>query len=416
MDDTSMRADLRVPPSYWLAAGLGSAAILISYATASWVPWFAPQMYDYGAGLAMRGPGLLLAGSTVLGFAFLGVPWIAVRWPAVAIGLALLPVAVTLLDPSSLGVHFGVFVCLCSVVLTAGWRSPRGSIAAAAAAAAFVIGWLFSGAGMAAPFRSAISLDETSGGKRVVIGLLYLIALGLVGLVAWRMRVGALRELEHRRLSERAGAVEEQAAVVAERSRLARDLHDVVAHHVSLIAVRAETAPYTHPNLDQDSRTVLTDIAADARLALDELRGVLGILGRAGEDANRAPQPAWPDIAALVERTRSTGTVVMLQGDPPETASVSPSVGYAAYRVVQEALTNARKHAGGRPVRVNLVSTGQLVVARISTPLRGDEVAMGSGHGLAGMRERVEALGGRLQAGPVGDDFVVEATLPQASA
>ena len=168
-----------------------------------------------------------------------------------------------------------------------------------------------------------------------------------MGLAAWRLRVSGQRELERKALAARSGEVEQQAAVVEERARLARDLHDVVAHHVSLIAVRAETAPYTHPDLDPQARSVLGDIAADARLALDELRGVLGILGRSGA-VERAPQPTWSDITALVERTRSAGVDIEMIGDT--SAEVGPSAGYAAYRVVQEALTNARKHAPGARV------------------------------------------------------------------
>jgi signal transduction histidine kinase len=191
---------------------------------------------------------------------------------------------------------------------------------------------------------------------------------------------------------------------------LARDLHDVVAHHVSLIAVRAETAPYTHPGLSDSARTVLTDIAADARLALDELRGVLGILGRAGEDASRAPQPTWRDIASLVDRTQAAGADVRLAG--PVDLDVPPSVGYVGYRVVQEALTNARRHAPGAPVTLELGATSQLLTVRVSSPLTSGG-ASGSGQGLVGMRERVDAIGGRLNAGPTAEGFVVEAVLPR---
>jgi signal transduction histidine kinase len=222
------------------------------------------------------------------------------------------------------------------------------------------------------------------------------------------------RELERKVLTARAAEVEEQAAVVGERARLARDLHDVVAHHVSLIAVRAETAPYTHPDLGSDARTVLGDIAADARLALDELRGVLGILGRSGQDAERAPQPTWRDIDALVERTRSAGVDIHVVGDSH--AEVGSSAGYAAYRVVQEALTNARKHAPGESVTLDLEATSQLLTVLVSTPLGTPAGTTAAGHGLVGMRERVEALGGRLLSGPVGDDFVVEAILPRGAA
>jgi len=293
-------------------------------------------------------------------------------------------------------------------VVTASWRDVRTSVVAAALAQLVIVGWLFSGGRMAAPFRAEINLQY--GGSRVVLGLLYGVAVGLVALGAWALRKSAEHELERKALAARSGEVEQESAIVAERARLARDLHDVVAHHVSLIAVRAETAPYTHPKIGEDAKGVLTDIAADARLALDELRGVLGILGRSGE-AVRAPQPTWSDITALVERTRSAGVDIEVVGDA--SAEVSPSAGYAAYRVVQEALTNARKHAPGARVTVDLETTSQLLTVLVSTPLSGSPSPSGSGQGLVGMRERVEALGGRLLSGPVGEDFVVEAILPR---
>ena len=145
-------------------------------------------------------------------------------------------------------------------------------------------------------------------------------------------------------------AVENEAAVLDERSRLARDLHDVVAHHVSLIAVRAETAPYTYPDLSTDARLILSEIATDSRTALDELRGVLGILRRSDDAGRRTPQPSAIDIGGLVLKAQSTTDVVSASLQGLET--VQPTPGYVAYRVVQEALTNARRHAPGAPVDV----------------------------------------------------------------
>ncbi len=183
---------------------------------------------------------------------------------------------------------------------------------------------------------------------------------------------------------------------------------------MSLIAVRAETAPYTHPGLGAEARSVLAEIAVDARRALDELRGVLGILGRSA-DEHRAPQPVWADIATLVERARSGGDRVELVGDAD--ADVPAAPGYVAYRVVQEALTNARRHAPGSRVLVVLQRLPQLAVVEVRSlgeqpPVAGTDPAVAAGRGLAGMRERVESLGGRLTTGRRDDGFVVEATLP----
>jgi signal transduction histidine kinase len=409
MDDLRVRNDRPIPASYWMAAGLAGVVVLVCYGTAWWAPWFVRDMAGYLPELYRFGPGLMLSFSSVVGLAFSTVPLIALRWPALAIGLALLPVIPALIDPQSPGLHFGVFASLCGIALTASWRNARAALGAAMAAMLVIVGWLLSGSRMAAPFRSDISLDYFSG-SRVVLGAMYAIVVAVVVIGAWGLRRSGERNLERRALIARSDDVEEQAAVVGERARLARDLHDVVAHHVSLIAVRAETAPYTHPQIDDQARGVLTDIAADARLALDELRGVLGILGRSGT-AERAPQPTWSDIAALVERTRSAGVGIDLVGDV--TAEVGASSGYAAYRVVQEALTNARKHAPGAPVTVDLDATSQLLTVLVSTPLGSAETRDTGGHGLVGMRERVDALGGRLLSGPVGEDFVVEAILPR---
>ena len=273
------------------------------------------------------------------------------------------------------------------------------------------------------------------------MGVLYVVALGglLVGTLAARSHAVDALEEEHRRAT-RSVEVEEQSQVTAERARLARDLHDVVAHHVSLIAVRAETAPYTHPSLPVEARTVLAEIASDARRALDELRGVLGILGRS-TGGDRTPQPSWDDVAALVDRAASSGERVTLVGVPVAqlAADTDAALGYVAYRVVQEGLTNARRHAPGAAATVRLERTGALAVVSVVTAATGgaswqadDEptapitpvapvtrpLPSGTpsprepGHGLAGMRERVEALGGRLVAGPRDGGFALEAILP----
>jgi signal transduction histidine kinase len=412
MNDLWVRNDRPIPAGYWVAAALGSLVVLVCYATAWWTPWFARQLAE-GLGPQVFGYGMVLmvGFGAAIGSAIGAAPWLALRWPGLGIALALLPAVPTLVDGGSL--HFGVFAALLAVAVSASWRDARATVVAAAVAAAVILAWVGSDGSMAAPFRSYIEQRSMDHEAQMGMLLLYLLAVAVTLAGAWGLRRSAERELERRSLAARSGEVEQQAAVVAERARLARDLHDVVAHHVSLIAVRAETAPYTNPELGDQARGVLGDIAADARLALDELRGVLGILGRSG-DAERSPQPTWSDIAALVERTRSAGVDIEMVGDT--TAAVAPSAGYAAYRVVQEALTNARKHAPGARVTLDLEATSQLLTVQVSTPLGPSATTSGAGQGIVGMRERVEALGGRLLAGPVGDHFVVEAILPRGLA
>jgi signal transduction histidine kinase len=412
MENLWIRNDRPIPAAYWIAASLAGVAVIACYATTYWYPRFAG---DWATALypAFSAPGslLLVLFGGLLGIFTASAAWLALRWAWLGIALALMPILPSLLDGTH--VNFGVIAGLCAVAVTSSWRRPVASCVAVAVAALVVLGWLVSDRPMEAPFQALITHDNWSFDRAAVTGLIYLAALLLVLAGALVLRVVVQREAERVVLAGRATEVEEQSAVVSERSRLARDLHDVVAHHVSLIAVRAETAPYTHPKIGNEARAVLGDIAADARLALDELRGVLGILGRAGA-AERAPQPTWSDITALVERTRSAGVDVELVGEP--SAEVGPSAGYAAYRVVQEALTNARKHAPGARVTVDLDATSQLLTVLVSTPLGAAAPSSTGGQGLVGMRERVEALGGRLLSGPVGDAFVVEAILPRTAA
>lgn len=336
-------------------------------------------------------------------------PLIAVNWPVWAAVVAALPLGLSAFADE----HewpFVVFADLLVVAVAGFWRRP---VISAVVAAIAVLPVLLTGLGhatMLVPGGARIEYGTASGsdGAAMTVLAYAVVALLAIGLAYW-LRADARRGLDAHRLAERSAEVEGQAAVVAERARLARDLHDVVAHHVSLIAVRAETAPYTEPEIGDAGRRVLTDIAADARMALDELRGVLGILGRTGA-ADRSPQPTWSDIPALVERVRAAGVDVRMEGAAD--AACSPGAGYAAYRLVQEALTNARRHAPGVPVDVQLEATGQLFTVRVANALS-SPARPGSGHGLAGMRERVEALGGRFGTSDGGGVFAVEATIPQ---
>ena len=252
-------------------------------------------------------------------------------------------------------------------------------------------------------------------GDHVIIWALY--CFWVVAVIAVAASLGAVARS---RSAARAAAAAtrraaEAQAVTAERARVAHDLHDVVAHHVSLVAVRAESAPYVHPELDDTARAVLADIATDAREALGELRQVLAVLQRTEDAAPElAPQPGAGDVVGLVEAARAAGQDVTLTGTFD---GVPAAPGYALYRAAQEALTNARRHAPGRPVVVDTRVVGRdghrTAVLRVTNPLDDGEASGAGGRGLAGMRERVEALGGTLSAGPDDDGatFVVEARI-----
>ena len=201
-----------------------------------------------------------------------------------------------------------------------------------------------------------------------------------------------------------------------ERARIARELHDVVAHHISMIAVQAETARLTTPGMPAAGAQRLSEIGDTARAGLTEMRRLLGVLREdaQAEVADRHPQPGLEQLPGLVDEAReSSGAAcrLILSGPP---VTVDPGVGLAAYRIVQEALTNARRHAPGAAVDVEVRyrDGGLRLVIRDNGP-GPQRTALAGGHGLLGMRERAAAVGGELRAGAatVGG-FLVEARLP----
>jgi signal transduction histidine kinase len=222
-----------------------------------------------------------------------------------------------------------------------------------------------------------------------------------------------------RKQRARADAAEAQAARAAddERSRIARDLHDVVAHHVSVMTLQAEAARTALPPGAGETDVALGRVADAGRSAMGELRRLLGILRTSGaEDGGIAPQPGIAQIQQLVDELAAHGMPVQLTVDG-SCDRVPAGVGLSAYRVVQEALTNARKHTRATSVRVEVRCTPAAVEVRVTDDGR---VTMpssgGAGHGLIGMQERVALVGGRLTAGPRGDGsgWRVEALLPVA--
>ena len=215
--------------------------------------------------------------------------------------------------------------------------------------------------------------------------------------------------------TERAEAERARRAVLEERARIARELHDVVAHHMSLIAVRAETAPYRLTGLPESARDEFSSLSEVAREALTEMRRLLGVL-RHDQPAALAPQPQLTDLPALVDAARRSGVSVELSL-PPALGQVPAGVGVRAYRIVQESLSNASQHAPGAPIAVSVTHDPGVILLRVANGPAGHPRPAGNeprpGHGLTGMYERVALLGGSLSAGPVPDGgFVVSAVLP----
>jgi signal transduction histidine kinase len=211
-------------------------------------------------------------------------------------------------------------------------------------------------------------------------------------------------------------------ALLEERQRIARELHDVVAHHMSVIAIQAEAAPYKIADPPEELAESFADIRASALSGLKELRRVLGVLRN--DEPDTAPQPGLGDLDGLVESARNGGVTVTaaVSGTP---RPLPEGVDLSAYRIVQEALSNAMRHAPGSAVRVMVCygdaalhvevrNGGSASAARVTGALQnGAGLSEGSGHGIIGMRERAAMLGGHLRAGPTTDgEFLVTAALP----
>jgi len=204
-----------------------------------------------------------------------------------------------------------------------------------------------------------------------------------------------------------------QAAVAVERGRIARELHDVVAHNVSMMVVQAGAADRVLEGDQPDVRRALAAIAGTGRETVDEMRLLLGVV-RSDEGAGLSPQPGLGDLDQLVSNVRSAGLHVDLRVEG-ERSTLSPGVDLSAYRIVQEALTNVLKHAGTASVEVTVRYGNDAVQVEVCDDGRPREPTAGGGNGLIGMRERVAMLGGEFRAGARRDGgFAVFARLPIA--
>ncbi|MEU1347606.1 sensor histidine kinase [Streptomyces sp. NPDC005775] len=235
-----------------------------------------------------------------------------------------------------------------------------------------------------------------------------------------RERGDAQRRLaEQETISE---AERAQRTLLEERTRIARELHDVVAHHMSVITVQADSAPYRLEGLSDEAREEFDAIAASARESLTEMRRLLVVLRSEGTEGERAPQPGLDRVQQLVEATVRSGLPAELSL-PAGLTGVPPAVDLSAYRIVQEALANVVRHAPGARTRVSVSSDGEHLTVLVvndapehtgsSRAPRTPVETTGTGHGLIGMRERVRLTGGTLDTGPLPDGgFRVAARLP----
>lgn len=224
-----------------------------------------------------------------------------------------------------------------------------------------------------------------------------------------RLRIRAERAAQ----LERERAAEARRAVVEERTRIARELHDVVAHRVSLMTVQAGAAKTVAADDPEGASQAMEAVEKAGRQALDELRHLLGVLRPEAEAEALGPQPGLADVPRLVDQLRAAGLDVSLAMDGAQ-VDLPARVDLSAYRIVQEALTNALKHAGpGARTRVRLHTNNRGVDIEVLDDGRGVTILTGAGQGIIGMRERALLLGGRFDVGPrPGGGFQVVAHLP----
>jgi signal transduction histidine kinase len=267
-------------------------------------------------------------------------------------------------------------------------------------------------AGLAAtPAAAALVLAVIQGQHLAAAGSAAIVGAAAAGALRRTRRASVRRQASVRAMQ---GALLEHVAR-GERARIARELHDVVAHHVSLIAVRAEAAQFVADRPAAANAAEFATIAGNARTALAEMRRLLGVL-RTDADAEpdvREPQPGLDHLTELVGGARLTqGAAIRLTLRGP-VRPLDSGIELIAYRIVQEALTNARRHAPGAPVDVDLTYSGDTLEVQVRDTGPGPRDAASGGHGLTGMRERATMLGGQLFAGraPSGG-YLIRARLP----
>jgi signal transduction histidine kinase len=215
---------------------------------------------------------------------------------------------------------------------------------------------------------------------------------------------------ERARRAEQSREEEAQRLVMEERLRIARELHDIVAHNLALISVQAGVAAHLMQSRPEKATAALGHVRDAANAAVDELGAVLAVLRQNGDpDRTTEPAPGLDDLPALLDTVAAAGLPVRFRQDGP-VRPLPAATELAAYRIIQEALTNASKHGAGG-ADLGLTYTGDGLTIAVTNPIRpGPAGSAGTGHGLVGMRERAAATGGQLRAGPEPPDlFAVRA-------
>ena len=294
------------------------------------------------------------------------------------------------------------------------WLRDAGTVAIAMMFALYSVGrhvtddrWSSIPLGGALVFVTASSLVEALTVAEIGFGLFFTFVVWYLGR---RLRIRG----ERAALLEREQAAQARRAVAEERTRIARELHDVVAHRVSMMTVQAGAAKTIAADDPEGASRAMHAVEKAGRQALDELRHLLGVLRLDADGEALGPQPGLAELPRLADQFRAAGLEVSLTMDGAQ-PDLPARVDLSAYRIVQEALTNALKHAGaGARAEVRLHADSRGLDIEVLDDGRGGTILTGSGHGIVGMRERALLLGGRLDASPRPDGgFHVVAHLPR---
>lgn len=344
---------------------------------------------------------------------------LVVRWPAAGIALQAAAAAASALATSD----------------TFGWPWPWPAMALILQGALTLLvalrnTWPWAGVAWLVPQLAVLLAVFPSGitpGARNSLVVSSAVSLGLlfIGIII-RQLVTSRGDLQAERLTS--AELDAQRRELSERNRIAQELHDVVAHSMSVISVQATTAKYRLPGLDPAVEREFQSIAGSSRQALSEMRSLLALLRSSVEDREvlLTPQPTIADIPSLVEDSRRSGARISLSMGRPDDSppsvheEVSAATSLTAYRIVQEALSNAMRHSPGAEIVVVVENDHGIAVDIGNGPSDGGgnhPPAPGAGWGLVGVRERVHALGGSVEAGPTGSGgFRVRAVLPLGTA
>ena len=363
------------------------------------------------AGLVVLGQVELWVGNVITGPKALVAPLVILiagsvavrrRWPLMVVSVVTISVAAIAIvagSPDAVAVGVAYF---CALYGLAVWTDTRGFL---------------TGCGVVFGSNAVSALGPHRSWRDVLV---WSVVSGIAMLIA--RRAVRDRQLRAEALAARAELLEREQelraheAVAEERARIARELHDLVAHNVSVMVVQAGAERHALGDEQASTRDALTSIEQAGRQALAEARRLLGMLRRKGASEDLEPQPSIDQIDLLVEQVARAGLQVKLEveGEP---GPLPAGVDLCAYRVVQEGLTNALKHAGPAQTEVVLRYAPRSFEVEIRDDGRGssDVSGEGAGHGLIGMRERVTLYGGELKAGPrEGGGFEIHAHLPLA--